>query len=114
MAKDDYYVLVYKILRHLYDCLKKGTEVNWNELQPNSKKFPIPESYWDYIWFNLWNEGFITGVTRVPIVGDTPKVKLTSKLQIAPKGILYLEENSTMRKIGSTILGVADLVTNII
>lgn len=24
MAKDDYFVVVYKILKYLYECLKKG------------------------------------------------------------------------------------------
>lgn len=28
MAKDDYHVIVYQILAYLYQCLKKGEQVN--------------------------------------------------------------------------------------
>jgi hypothetical protein len=28
MAKNDYYVLVYRVLMYLYNCLKKGEDVD--------------------------------------------------------------------------------------
>lgn len=40
MAKDDYFVLVNKLLRYLYKCLKQGLAPDWNLLAPNTKVSP--------------------------------------------------------------------------
>ena len=32
MAKNDYYVLVYRVLMYLYNCLKKGEDVDVSKL----------------------------------------------------------------------------------
>ena len=78
MAKDDYYVMVYKILYHLYECLKKDVPINWNELKCNTKRFPVSEEYWQYVWRNLAKEELIEGVIEVPILGATNNsIKLT-------------------------------------
>lgn len=113
MAKNDYFVLVYKILEHLYDCLKNDHTPNWNEMRPNSSKFPISNDYWNYVWLSMAKEGLITGVIEIPIIGGSPGVKLTPSLQITPLGIQYLEENSMIQKAKKSILTVADLITNI-
>lgn len=110
MAKDDYFVLVYKILRHLYDCLKDGYEVNWNELKPGTRQFPIGEEYWNYIWRNLITEGYVEGASVVPILGSDPKPRLTENLKITPKGIEYLEENSMMKKVFEGLKSAKDLI----
>ncbi|WP_263854361.1 hypothetical protein [Ligilactobacillus murinus] len=34
MAKNDYYVLVYRVLMYLYNCLKKGEDVDVSKLTP--------------------------------------------------------------------------------
>lgn len=41
MAKDDYYVIVYKILAYLYDCLKQGEEPQSNMIAYNGSLFHI-------------------------------------------------------------------------
>jgi len=114
MSKNDYFVIVYKILLHLYDSLKNGRNVNWNELQPNSRVFPIDEAYWEYIWLNLMKDGYVTGVAEIPRLGAEPGIKILPSLRITPKGIEYLEENSMMKKISSGIRDLADLITNVI
>ena len=113
MAKDDYYVLVYKILKHLEDCLKSSTPPNWNELQPNTKKFPIDDEYWNYIWLNLYKDGYVTGVLEVEFLGADPQIQITDSLKITPKGIQYLSENSMLAKAKGYIKGAAELVTTV-
>ena len=49
MAKDDYFVLVYKLLRYLYRCLKQGTPADWDLISPNSKDFPVNQEYLAYL-----------------------------------------------------------------
>ena len=44
MAKDDMEVIVYCILKELYECMKQGVNVNKPDI--NYKRFDIPYSYW--------------------------------------------------------------------
>ena len=112
MPNNDYYKLVYKILKYLYECLKASEPIDINNFRPGSKHFPVEEGYMDYIWRNLAAEGLIAGVDTIPILGARrPSVKITSELEITPKGIAYLEENSIMKKIEHTIKSVTELIS---
>ena len=111
MSKKNYYVLIYKILKHLKDCLEDSTPPNWNELQPNTKKFPVDDEYWNYIWLNLRKDGLVTGVVEYAVIGAEPQAKITDSLKITPKGITYLDENSSLAKARTAIKSVAELVT---
>ena len=111
MAKDDYFVLAYKVLAYLYACLKAGESPSGEYLHYGTDKFPICESYWNYLIANLYRDGYITGVALVPIVGSADNgVKLLPNLQITPKGIEYLQENSMMRKAKEFLKEVKELL----
>jgi len=45
MAKNDMEVIMYKILRYLYECMKLGVEPELEQFAWNSKLFDIPQSY---------------------------------------------------------------------
>ena len=49
MSKDDYFVVVYRILAYLYHCVKNGINPDMEYLTYNTKHFPVCESYWEYI-----------------------------------------------------------------
>jgi hypothetical protein len=49
MAKDDYFVLAYRVLAYLYDCLKGKKKLNPDYLKPLTKDFPIEEEYFNYV-----------------------------------------------------------------
>jgi hypothetical protein len=53
MAKDDYHVIVYKILAYLYSCLKKGENPEKEYLLCDGALFNINHTYWLYIIKNL-------------------------------------------------------------
>ena len=55
MARDDYFVIVAKILDYLYRCLKKGVSPDPERLSPDALE--INESYWNYIFYNLAEDG---------------------------------------------------------
>ncbi len=57
MAKNDYYVLVYRVLMYLYNCLKNGEDVDVSKLTP--QWLGINERYFEYIFDTLDEEGFI-------------------------------------------------------
>lgn len=97
MAKDDYFVIVYQLLKYLYECLKRGVQPDINMLDPST--FNISESYWDYVMKNLIEDGYIEGVRIVQVDGADrlPLVNL-NEIQITPVGIEYLESNSSIQK----------------
>jgi hypothetical protein len=99
VAKDDYFVFVYRVLAYLYDCLKGERTLDFDYLRPLTKDFPIEEEYFDYIIENLYKDGYVEGVVLVPILGVAQsKIKYTASLRITPKGIEYLIDNSMMAK----------------
>lgn len=95
MVKNDYHVIVCRILAYLYACLKSGAAINIDELLP--KRFDIEPSYWFYIIENLQEQGHIKGVyIRRPLNGMST-VKLGG-ITITPLGIEYLQNNSAIEK----------------
>ena len=111
MAKDDYFVLVYKLLRYLYRCLKENIPASWEVIAPNTKDFPIGQEYFAYSLSHLLADGYLEGIAEVKKIGSPLQFKETSGLAITPKGIAYLEENSTMKRVGE-FLGPAGEIAN--
>ena len=99
MAKNDYFVIAYRIMAYLYDCLKSGEPVSLEYLTYNTDDFPVGRDYWHYILIQLCKSGYIEGATFIPVLGnEVVGVKLSPRLRITPKGIEYLQENSAMQK----------------
>ncbi len=76
MAKDDYFVLIYKILAYLYQALKSGENPDFEYLCYDTKAFPICESYWNYIFEMLLRDEYISGIVlanRLDCTGPTEK-----------------------------------------
>lgn len=107
MAKNDYYVLVYRILMYLYNCLKNGEDVDISKLTP--QWLGINDRYFEYIVDTLDEEGFILNAAYIE---DYTGKYLKSDITISPKGISYLHENSTIQKVKRSVKGIADIVGN--
>lgn len=98
MAKDDYFVIVYKILAYLYTSLKTGNPIDPECLMYDGSMFQINRKYWVYILFNMEEQGLIRGLSNVK-VGDGYYVKeQLPECEITPKGIEYLCNNSLFEK----------------
>lgn len=102
MAKDDYHVIVYQILCYLYNKLKKGELPKAEMLKPDGDLFRVPELYWQYIVINLLKEGYVSGIDiseKENVMGDRAiDIRGLDHMQITPKGIEYLTDNSFMNK----------------
>ena len=106
MAQNDYFVIVYRILKYLYDCLKKGEKPEVEYLAASI--YNIPENYWAYILLSLINEEYVKGI----VVNHTKDGVIFGGLQeavITPKGIEYLFENSLIEKAKRTLKEVKDM-----
>ena len=99
MAKDDYYVIVGKILVYLYSKLK-GNDVPHAEqyIQPMSKSFPVDKDYLYFVIDQLDKHEYI----EVKIVrawgGDIIYVDVNS-MNITQEGIDFLMDNSNIKKV---------------
>lgn len=52
MARDDYFIIAYRILAYLYVCLKEGVQPDISYISADSPAIGINESYWEYITIN--------------------------------------------------------------
>ncbi len=98
MAKNDMEVIMYKILRYLYECLKNGKEAKLEDFTWKSKMFDIPQSYWCKIIITLVRKGYITGFQVIDNTKDAPTVQTDRPFEITFEGVQFLEENSRMQK----------------
>lgn len=106
MAKDDYFVVMYQLLKNLYDKLKQGKSITDEEF--NQLSYKLNENYWNYILINMANEGFISGVQPVSTLnGENIK---THNVQITPAGIEYLFSNSMMERVKNTLKDIKGIV----
>lgn len=110
MEKDDYFVLAYRILSYLYACLKADTQPDMERLACGTKDFPIQREYWEYIFRHLSLDGYLEGVMIIPMAGGCPDRVKIGQLQITPKGIAYLQENTMMQKAKDFLKEIKEIV----
>lgn len=97
MAKDDYFVIAYRIMAYLYACLKAGEQPDFNIISADA--LDISQNYWEYITKHLYEDKYVEGVSLIPVTGrSTPAIKLNMDFMITPLGIDFLQSNSAMSK----------------
>lgn len=98
MAKDDYDVIVFKILTYLYRKLKNKYE-DETYLYPLTNDFPINEGYFLSILEDLEEKKYVKHLKLTKAWGGDIVGYDLSKLTITGDGITYLRDNSRMRKL---------------
>ena len=109
-------MIVLKILGYLYRCLKQA-ELPTNEtLSPYSVLFringkAINEPYWNEILYMISQEGLVEGLNFTGTWGPSRIcISDMEDCRITPKGIYYLEENSSMRKAWEVLKESKDIM----
>lgn len=90
-------VIIYKILRYLYECMKEGKRPELSEMCCDCQLFKIPESYWNQIILELVESGYVRGFLY-RMTKDGLIITMTDSAAITMKGVHFLEENSRMQK----------------
>ena len=110
MAKDDYQVVVFRILKYLYQQLKKGEPVETEMLQHDGRTCGVNETYWRYIIINMQEEGLIRGLKkgRGPVEYDRLEEQLKD-IQITPKGIDMLADSKMGEQVDQLVKGILKL-----
>ena len=104
----DAFKIIYKILKFL------EATMNVNEFpieQFNSETFKVSDQYFSTVLSMLSKDGYIEGVTFVPILGQTCYGLKFLKPTITIKGLEYLQENSMMKKAANIAKGIIDVLT---
>ena len=116
MAKDDYEVIVFKILTYLYACLKRGQSVDKTILSPTSVCFckngaSLQETYWHNVLCMMSEEGLIAGLNFTRPWGNGTAICINgiTDCRITPTGIRYLSENSQVKNIFNELKEKGDL-----
>lgn len=78
MAKDDYFVIICRILAYLYECLKSGETPSGEYLSYGMEVFPVNQKYWTYILKNQLS-GYVDGIAIVSVAGAWKGVKTVRK-----------------------------------
>ena len=110
MAKDDYQVIVFRILKYLYQQLKKGEPVDAEMLRHDSKTCKVNEIYWRYIITSMQEEGLIRGLEIGKDQADAePLVDQLGNVQITPKGIEMLSDSRIAEKVDNLLKGILSI-----
>ena len=111
MAKDDYHVIVFRILSYLYRQLKNGEAPDPDMLRADGKICNrIPESYWKFILENMQEEGLIRGLEINPDEADShPPEEQLDRLQITIKGIEQLCDSRMGERVDQLIKGILNI-----
>lgn len=92
-------------------CLfKSGHPAGYGRLACGTKDFPIQREYWEYIFRHLSLDGYLEGVMIIPMAGGCPDRVKIGQLQITPKGIAYLQENTMMQKAKDFLKEIKEIV----
>ena len=108
MAKHDYYVIVFRVLTYLYNCLKQDEVVDMQKLTP--EYLGINQRYFEYIFDTLDDEGLILNKAYYE---DMLGKHLESDIMVSPKGNSFLHENSTIAKVKNSAKGILDIIGDI-
>lgn len=105
MKRDSMEVLMYKALKYLYMCMRKGEEPNEDMLGHDGELFgDVPYPYWAAIWCELVDMGLVKGVKRLDTVEGTTIAFSSPRITFAGKE--FLNDNSTMHKAAKFVKAV--------
>ena len=107
MAKDDYFVIIFRVLKYLYKQLKNGEPADPAMLRHDSKIFQVNERYWTYILSNMQEDGLIRGLRRDPDREEyEPLEDQLKDILITPKGIEMLCDSRMSEKVDNLLQGI--------
>jgi len=110
MAKDDYFRVVFCILKAAYEYKKAHMRFDEGEISP--AVLGINEGYRDEILEEMLASGYVKGFKVKQYISGKVVTGLDS-LDITEKGIEYLNENNNMKRLYSILKEARDWVPGI-
>lgn len=97
MANNDMEVIMYKILRYLYECMKFDIIPDLQKYGWNSRMINVPQQYWCKIIKILVEKGFVIGFSILS-TKEGVQIQINPPVEITYEGREFLRENSGMKK----------------
>lgn len=97
MAKDDMHLIIYKILRYLYGCSKRGKIPTFSDMFNVLELTEIPQSYLAQILTEMVDYGYVKGCSIIA-AKDATQFYISENACVTISGAEYLNENSRMKK----------------
>lgn len=114
MAKDDYEVIVYRILIYLYACMKRKIIFDETVFRKTVRRNVEDDSYFTDIIRLIQSEGLIENVAIICAWGNEYIIASDlADMSITASGIRYLKENSRMKQIGEMLKESADMMVSL-
>lgn len=114
MAKDDYDVIVYRVLVYLYGCLKRTIMFEDATFNEAVKKNIESDTYFYDVLRMMQGEGLIEGLTFTPAWGgDVLLASDVKDAKITATGVKYLKENDKMKAVGVKLKAVTDIIAKL-
>ena len=114
MAKDDYDVIVYRILVYYYALMKRKIVFEETTFYESVKKNVENDQYFADILRLMQDEELLQGLSYVKAWGgDYILVSNPREAKITAKGIHYLKDNSKMKQVGETLKEAADIIATL-
>jgi hypothetical protein len=107
MPKDDYFRIVFEILKDLYVAKKKAEPVSLIEISADNLK--IPQGYRDTILSEMLEAGYVKGFRVKECINGTQIMDLEG-IDITPMGIEYLKENGMMKKVMEYLKTIGEFI----
>lgn len=99
---------MYLILKTL---LKYAGRQDFTNELISAKKLGVSYEEWSYIMVLLQKRGYIDGVIYTQsLLQRFPEIVDIDRVGITIEGIEYVEENSTMKKVGETLKMVGEII----
>lgn len=114
MAKDDYDVIVYRVLVYLYGCMKRKIIFEDVTFQAAVRKNVESDEYFADVLRMMQAEGLIEGLVFTKAWGGDVIIASDMKdAKITPHGIRYLTDNAKMKLIGETLKESVDIIAKL-
>lgn len=116
MARDDFFVVMFKVLTYLYGCLKGKIVFQKDVFLKTIGNDHLADGVLDRYLQMMSDNGYIRGLEFIQAWGgETIRTGDYSNMQITMEGIQYLQENSTMQKIKDFLMNNAEaLISSLI
>ncbi len=112
IAKDDYDVVVFKLLVYFYACLKRVTVFKQAEFDLITKKAGVDERYLLDILRMMQDEGLIEGLAFTKAWGE--ELILLGNVSDAKITVHYLQDNGRMKKVLAFLIDKADTIIGLV
>lgn len=114
MAKDDYEVIVYRMLVYLYAVLKREIAFDAVTFAEAVRKDVKSSAYFDKALEMMQEEGLIRGLVFTQAWGgDVILASGIRDAEITPAGIRHLKENARMKIVGRALAEAKDIIATL-